>query len=167
MHHHQTSLSLELSFRCSHKFLVSLNRRWQFLSYYLAACSQYISPYPLTRSMMFSMANTTTQNAKRIDRLPFVFRTKLFNFVFIVKILIIHYLDNFMTLQNCYEFMQSFAFVAAGFHTCFTTVCVTHFSSFVPRTCTIVCRHFLYSATYLLWVYFLARMLPILHLTHN
>lgn len=76
--------------------------------------------------MMFSMANTTTQNAKRIDCLPFVFRTKLFNFVFIVKILIIQYLDNFMTLQNCYEFMQSFAFVAAGFHTCFTTVCSRH-----------------------------------------
>lgn len=130
MHHQQTSLSLELPFRCSHKFLVSLNQRWQFLflflNYYLAACSQYISPYPLTRSMMFSMANTTTQNAKRIDRLPFVFRTKLFNFVFIVKILIIHFLDNFMTLQNCYEFMQSFAFVAAGFHTCFTTVCSRH-----------------------------------------
>lgn len=85
MHHQQTSLSLELPFRCSHKFLVSLNRRWQFLSYYLAACSQYISPYPLTRSMMFSMANTTTQNAKRIDCLPFVFRTKLFHFVSLSK----------------------------------------------------------------------------------
>lgn len=121
MHHQQTSLSLELPFRCSHKFLVSLNRRWQFLSYHLAACSQYISPYPIHDlwCLAWQIQQHKTQNAS----IAFPLCSGQSS---LVKILIIHYLDNFMTLQNCYEFMQSFAFVTAGFHTCFTTVCSRH-----------------------------------------